>query len=52
MKPITEIMGESIDKLKRLTEKNHLMKCNSCGLEFDMRDLGQVMKHEDCISLN
>jgi hypothetical protein len=52
MKPIVDLMGESIDKLKKLTEKKHFMKCNNCGLDFDMRHLNQVMKHESCITLN
>ena len=24
------------------------MNCNSCGQEFDMRDLSQVFAHEEC----
>ena len=26
----------------------HKMKCNSCGQVFDMRDLSQVLAHEEC----
>ena len=29
-------------------DKKHKMKCNSCGQEFDMRDLSQVFAHEEC----
>lgn len=28
--------------------KEHKMNCNSCGQEFDMRDLSQVFAHEEC----
>lgn len=24
------------------------MNCNSCGQEFDMRDMSQVIAHEEC----
>jgi hypothetical protein len=27
------------------TEADHFMKCPGCGEWFDMRDLGQVLKH-------
>ena len=30
------------------TDKQHKMNCNSCGQEFDMRDLSQVFAHEEC----
>ena len=26
----------------------HKINCNSCGQEFDMRDLSQVFAHEEC----
>lgn len=28
-------------------EADHFMKCNSCGGYFDMRDLGEVFRHEE-----
>ena len=31
-----------------MSDKEHKMKCNSCGQEFDMRDLPQVFAHEEC----
>lgn len=27
-------------------DREHFMKCNTCGEYFDMMDLGQVFKHE------
>jgi hypothetical protein len=29
-------------------DKQHKINCNSCGREFDMRDLSQVFAHEEC----
>lgn len=29
-------------------DKQHKINCNSCGQEFDMRDLSQVFAHEEC----
>jgi len=29
-------------------EPNHFMSCNTCGDDFDMRELGQVLQHESC----
>ena len=29
-------------------EPNHFMACNTCGDDFDMRELGQVLEHEQC----
>lgn len=29
-------------------DKEYKMKCNSCGQEFDVRDLSQVFVHEEC----
>ena len=28
--------------------KEHQMNCNTCGQIMDLRDLGQVLAHEDC----
>ena len=28
-------------------ESEHFMQCRACGQYFDMRDLGQVLHHED-----
>jgi len=52
MEKIENLMSESINKLNLLLCKEHLMKCNNCGLEFDMRNLDEVIKHESCINLN
>ena len=52
MKPIEEIMDNSIERLKKLIAKEHNMKCNNCGLIMDMRDLSQVLAHEKYITLN
>ena len=30
----------------REEKRNHLMECRICGQPFDMRDLGEVLKHE------
>jgi len=31
-----------------MESKRHKMNCNNCGQEFDMRDLSQVVAHEEC----
>lgn len=31
-----------------LHESEHYMKCTRCQQEFDMRDLSQVIEHEEC----
>lgn len=31
-----------------MSNNAHTMNCNSCGQEFDMRDLSQVFAHIDC----
>lgn len=48
MKPIENLMSESIEKLTELIEKKHKNNCPVCGQEFDMRDLSQVFAHEPC----
>ncbi len=48
MKPIENLMSESINKLTQLIEKKHKMNCSNCGQEIDMRDLSKVFAHEDC----
>jgi hypothetical protein len=48
MKPIENLMSESIEKLTELIDKKHKNNCGNCGQEFDMRDLSQVFAHEDC----
>ncbi len=52
MKPIVDLMDRSISKINKLIEANHFMKCNNCGISFDMRNLQEVMKHETCINNN
>lgn len=49
MKPIENLMDESINKLSKLLEDSkHKMDCCQCGQPFDMRDLSQVFAHEPC----
>lgn len=52
MKQIVDLMDKSITKLNKLIEANHFMKCNNCGIPFDMRKLDEVIKHEMCINYN
>lgn len=39
--PGKRVGGEPVD------EAEHFMKCRACGQAFDMRDLQQVLYHED-----
>ena len=48
MKPIVDLMDESIKKLSKLVPKEHQMNCNTCGQIMDLRDLSQVFAHEEC----
>ena len=48
MKKINKLMSDSIEKLEKLTNKDHVMNCNVCGQEMDLRDLSQVFAHEPC----
>ena len=52
MKPIVDLMDKSISKLDKMIEENHFMKCNNCGIPFDMRKLEEVFKHETCVKNN
>jgi hypothetical protein len=49
MKPIIDLMDDSINRLKNLISNEHQMKCNNCGQMIDLRDLSQVFAHEDCM---
>jgi hypothetical protein len=48
MKPIVDLMDNSINKLKKLVPKEHQLICSDCGQIIDMRDLSQVFAHEPC----
>ena len=48
MKPIVDLMDESIKKISKLVPNEHQMKCNACGQIMDLRDLSQVFAHEEC----
>jgi len=48
MKPVVDLMGDSIKILSKLIDKKHYMNCNTCGQLIDMRDLSQVFAHEPC----
>ena len=48
MKPIANLMDESIKKLSELVLNEHQMRCNTCGQIMDLRDLSQVFAHEEC----
>lgn len=52
MKPIVDLTDKSMSKLNKLIEANHFMKCNNCGIPFDMRQLEAVIKHESCVNNN
>lgn len=42
MKPIVDLIDNSINKLESLISKDHSMNCNTCGQIMDLRDLSQV----------
>ena len=45
----TQIIGKPRDGEPLEGEAGHFIKCPACGRWLDMRDLGQVLAHEqDC----
>ena len=48
MKPVVDLMDNSIKELSKLVPNEHQMKCDICGQIMDRRDLSQVFAHEDC----
>ena len=41
-----KIIGERVDK-PDASEAEHFMQCPVCGGYVDMRDLGQVLEHDE-----